>query len=137
MYSINKIFTFEADHRLLDHPGQCRNLHGHSYKVEVVLKGRHLKESGMLMDFGDLSKAVKGILRHWDHSTILHKDDPLVEVLGGRELKLTVLTEPPTAENMARHIWTLLSREINPHLIQTVVVWETEKSRAWYSPDNR
>lgn len=63
--SITKIFRFEAAHHLPDHQGKCARLHGHSYKLEVMLRGA-IKDSvgasdnGMVMDFGDISQIVKG-----------------------------------------------------------------------------
>jgi len=69
--SITKQFRFEAAHSLPNHDGKCRNLHGHSYLLEVTVSGIAAKsgpKEGMIMDFGDLSKIVEAeIVSKWDH----------------------------------------------------------------------
>ena len=60
---IGKIFTFDAAHHLPKHIGQCKNLHGHTYKLEVEIIGditlkEHSTIDGMVMDFGELKRIV-------------------------------------------------------------------------------
>ena len=69
---ISKLFTLEMGHALLGHDGQCRNIHGHSYKLFVTLRGIPLDEcghpkDGMLMDFSDLKTIVqKNVITEWN-----------------------------------------------------------------------
>ena len=60
---ITKQFSFEMAHALRNYDGLCRNIHGHSYKMDITLAGRPLNDdnspkNGMVMDFGDLKKLV-------------------------------------------------------------------------------
>ena len=67
MLSVTKLFEFEAAHYLPDHLGLCKNLHGHSYKLEVEVSGL-MNESGMIMDFSDLKKIINdSIIEKYDH----------------------------------------------------------------------
>ena len=82
MFEIVKSIEFCYGHRLLEHPGLCANLHGHNAKADVMLGSETLDHLGMVMDFSD----VKAVLKSWidatlDHTLILCKDDPMVEVL--------------------------------------------------------
>ena len=114
--SITKRFSFEAAHFLPNHEGKCRNLHGHSYKVEVTVTGKVNRimahpEYGMITDFSKLSKYVNNILEPFDHST------------------LNDFYFNPTAENIAYDIFIKLSDEIanEEFEVSAVKVWETEK----------
>ncbi|BCJ86567.1 6-carboxytetrahydropterin synthase QueD [Effusibacillus dendaii] len=65
--SVTKIFTFDSAHRLDDYIGKCANLHGHTYKLEVEVKGR-TDHRGIVVDFADLKKIVtEHILAKYDH----------------------------------------------------------------------
>ena len=94
-------------HRLLDHPGQCRFLHGHNGLVKVSVFGELDAKTGMLIDFGTL----KEIIDELDHRTILQKGDPLLEALQSLGEPCKVLLEPPTAESLAAYFgWKVLAR---------------------------
>lgn len=141
---INKTFTFEAAHRLQNHDGKCRNLHGHGYKVEVAVektgKAAALQEDGpqegMLLDFGELSLwwEQPGSGQSFDHITILQDGDPLVAALEDLTPVLT-FPWPPTAERMAIYLrgklqtW-LWDQHTGEVLVASVRVWETGKSWA-------
>ncbi len=84
-------FEFQAAHRLPNHPGKCRELHGHSYKLEVRCEGPVESKSGMVMDFSVLRQVVEQhVLEPLDHTLL---NDRL---------------ENPTAENLAVWIWERL-----------------------------
>ena len=51
---VRRRFDFEAAHRLPRHPGKCRELHGHSYRLVVAVERPVDPDSGMVIDFGDL-----------------------------------------------------------------------------------
>lgn len=154
MHRITKRFYFEAAHRLQKHLGACRNLHGHSYKLEVTVVALDLNEDGpakdMLMDFGQLSKIVKGILfeGEWkgitggipfDHSTMLNVDDPLYSLLDHHKdmfgFRLIGMTFEPTAEYMAELFGNMIQESLEYHGIKgvnvdSIKVWETRDSVA-------
>lgn len=87
MFTVTKIFEFEAAHRLHQHHGQCKNLHGHSYKLEVEVRlgdGEKLNGNNMVVDFGHLKGAVQAIVDLLDHSylnDVLGDDMPTAELL--------------------------------------------------------
>lgn len=97
-------------HRLQDHKGKCKNLHGHTYTITMEFKAEPYNTStysGMVMDFAD----VKNIVGNWiddmyDHAVVLERTDPLLEVLckSGLDIKVYKYREAPTAENMAREL---------------------------------
>lgn len=102
-------------HRLLGYDGKCAYLHGHNYIVEVSVAGKpnHL---GIVVDFKDLRAALKEILEPFDHSMVLHVDDPVAEVL--KQERLVLLSQNPTAENFASLIWNkLIDRQFSPVLV--------------------
>lgn len=138
---IGKSFTFEAAHRLQSHEGKCFNLHGHSYKVEVSVKGKTLAadgpERGMLFDFGVLDAWWHLVEPTYDHVTILEYSDPLAVLLEGQSgIKLTTFPWPPTAEHLAEELADNLDEYLTGELVSTsglevtIRVYETAKSWA-------
>lgn len=113
--SITKQFRFEAAHRLEGHDGKCRNLHGHSYLLEVTVTGPVVQggpTDGMVMDFGDLSDVVnEQIIKQWDHQCL---ND--------------IVSFTTTAENLATECANRLIKSGLP--ISRVRLWETSKAYA-------
>ena len=79
MTTIAKRFTFDAAHRVPTMPEghKCRRMHGHTYEVEIVLRG-HVPASGILLDYGDIAEAWRPIGEALDHRTL--NDIPGLEV---------------------------------------------------------
>lgn len=135
MYRITKEFHFEAAHRLLglpdDHP--CGRLHGHSYRVEVVIECPCLDERGFCqVDYRDLDPFGEWIKLSLDHATILNAIDPLVDHAWPGQPKRHVLVGNPTAENLARYLFEK-AKEVTPYAT-AVRVSETRKTWAEYRP---
>ncbi|HWP35819.1 MAG TPA: 6-carboxytetrahydropterin synthase QueD [Thermodesulfobacteriota bacterium] len=99
-------FTFEAAHRLPRVPPghKCARLHGHSFRVEVRVRGPVDAEAGWVMDFADVKEAVRPLLADLDHAY-------LNEVPG---------LENPTSENLARWVWQRLKPAL-PGLSEVIV----------------
>ncbi|MDR3669373.1 MAG: 6-carboxytetrahydropterin synthase QueD [Holophaga sp.] len=97
---LRKEYGFEAAHFIYNHPGKCRNLHGHSYKLFVSLEGDVHAETGMIIDFDDLSKVVR---------------DKVLSALDHRFLN--DLIPLSTAENIVTWIWGQLKPDL-PELMQ-------------------
>jgi 6-pyruvoyltetrahydropterin/6-carboxytetrahydropterin synthase len=114
--SITKIFRFEAAHHLPDHRGQCARLHGHSYRLEVTLRGTIKdapgeSDNGMIMDFYDLSSIVKNVI---------------VERLDHQDLNV-VTGIYTTAENLVHWMWDeLIANGLPNKLLHRIRLWETE-----------
>ncbi len=116
---LTKRFHFEAAHSLPGHLGKCARLHGHSYTLEVTLRGPvkqvpGASDDGMVMDFEDLSRLVRqAVLERLDHQD-------LNEVTGIRT----------TAENLAHWIWdALLQAGLPEELLYRLCLWETAQGR--------
>ncbi len=136
MYDITVKLKFEAAHRLLTYQGKCKHLHGHSYLALVNIGIEELCPDGFVMDFGVLKKIVGDwIDTHWDHATILCKDDPLLPILREHMCKTYELTENPTAEHMAKYLYDHICTVFSPRtelLINWVTIQETVTSWATY-----
>lgn len=112
--TIVKEFSFDSAHFLPNHPGKCRNLHGHTYKLQIGIRGAVNPENGMVVDFGDIKHIVKNrILDMLDHQYLN-----------------SVLDFLPTAENMAIWIFDILQGIYGN--MAFVRVWETPTSFAEY-----
>jgi len=68
MYELKIEDSFAAAHNLRGYRGQCEELHGHNWKVEVVVRADRLDSLGLAIDFQDIKKAAKGVLKKLDHT---------------------------------------------------------------------
>lgn len=121
-YSLRKMFRFEAAHRLPNHDGKCARLHGHSWVGWVIVEGEKLvregAKAGMLVDYGDISAAVKGMVEgHLDHHY-------LNESIPGMP--------NPTSENVAKWCFDYLDRRLP--MLSAVEIEETCTSSCTYRP---
>lgn len=147
MIRITKIFTFETAHVLFNYDGKCKNMHGHSYKLFVTVKGYPIEDisnpkNGMVLDFGDLKKIVQEeILLPWDHAVLVNAATPHLELgnqLAGQGHKVIFCQYQPTAENMlldiAAKITARLPKEVS---LAALKLHETENSYAeWLAEEN-
>ena len=67
LFEVKIISSFGAAHNLRDFRGKCENLHGHNWRVEVVLRGESLESNGILVDFGEVKAATREALEEVDH----------------------------------------------------------------------
>jgi len=67
MFEVRVEETFSSGHALRGYQGKCENVHGHNYRVRVTLAGPALSEIGLLVDFTDLKRVVRGIIAGIDH----------------------------------------------------------------------
>ena len=97
---IAKEFNWEMGHRLPEHFGKCKNIHGHSYKMLVEIEGDVL-ESGMVMDYYHLKDAIEPLIEKMDHAFLVHKEDKIVfEFLEKMNSKKVVVDFHSTVENI-------------------------------------
>jgi 6-pyruvoyltetrahydropterin/6-carboxytetrahydropterin synthase len=131
MFTITKEVYFCYGHRLMNHTGKCRNLHGHSVKAAVSIAVDTLNEDGIVCDFADIKQSVEAYVdEHLDHNFLLHKDDPLIPALKENNERFWALDEHPTAEVLSRMIFQHL-KEAGLNVSQ-VVLWETASAYACY-----
>ena len=110
---IAKEFTFDSAHFLKDYHGKCENLHGHTYRMRVVMDGE-IQPNGLVMDFTKIKEIVnKEVVDVWDHSNI---NDTL---------------EHASVENMCIWAWERL-KPVLSELIE-IRIWETPTAFAIYN----
>ena len=136
MTTVTKTVRFDAAHVLTNHRGLCKNLHGHTYRVDISVAGD--ESDDMVMDFKELkSLATEVICGRFDHAFIYNTGSvgeceiaQLVERYGMRTVAIPFRS---TAENLAKHFYELLSERMQtrPELV-SVKVWETVDSCAEY-----
>lgn len=143
---LTKEFSFEAAHALGGYDGPCREIHGHSYRLFVTIKGTPSRDEqnpkqGMVMDFGVLKKIVhEEIISRFDHALVLRStaDKELLKLLTAQFDNLIEVDYQPTCENMlddfSRRITSRLPEGVTLHSLR---LHETASSYAeWYAEDN-
>lgn len=134
MYMITKEVYFCYGHRLMNHPGKCRNLHGHSVKAAITIKRHELNEQGMVCDFSDIKACVERYIdEHLDHNFLLHKNDPIIPYLTETNERFLALNEHPTAEVLSKMIFQHIKQQ--GFDVDQVVLWETSSAQACYRED--
>ncbi|HOT29261.1 MAG TPA: 6-carboxytetrahydropterin synthase QueD [Candidatus Ozemobacteraceae bacterium] len=121
MYKITAESSFSAAHRLPDHQGKCRNLHGHNWLVQAVVGAETLDDQGMVVDFAVLKQALGELCDRFDHRMV-NEIAPFDRI-------------PPTAENFAKLFFDELVRVVGTNRVQVLAVrlWETDRNVAEYS----
>ncbi len=127
---IAKEFNWEMGHRLPEHFGKCKNIHGHSYKMTVELEGS-LNDNGMLMDYYDLKKIINPIVENLDHAFMVYeKDIPVVEFLNKINSKKVIVDFESTVENITKYFLKEIRKSGLPSNVKKV------KVRICESPDD-
>jgi 6-pyruvoyltetrahydropterin/6-carboxytetrahydropterin synthase len=134
MFTITKEVYFCYGHRLMNHQGKCRHLHGHSVKAAISITQETLNEQGMVCDFADIRECVEAYIdQHLDHNFLLHKDDPLIPALTANNERFWALNEHPTAEVLSKMIYQHL--KTTGFNVSQVALWETASAYACYKED--
>jgi 6-pyruvoyltetrahydropterin/6-carboxytetrahydropterin synthase len=143
---ITKIFHFEMAHALMNYDGLCRNIHGHSYQLEVTVKGNinhHTDDAkkGMVMDFSDLKQIVnKHIIEHYDHALLLNAqtDPELISALKRNYKKILTVDYQPTSEQLLVDFASKIQAQLPPNvMLYKLRLSETQNSYAeWVATDN-
>ena len=116
MFEIKVISDFNAAHNLRGYRGKCEELHGHNWRVEVVVCGKNLNKTGMLMDFKQLKFRLNNVLDRLDHK-YLNRLSYFKRI-------------NPTSENIAKYIYDDLKKKVSS--LKSVTVWESDNSSAIY-----
>ncbi len=131
MFRVTREISFCYGHRLLNYEGKCRHLHGHNGRAIISLEAPALDAKGMLVDFGEIKRHVqRWIDENLDHNLLLCREDPLLPLLIERGERVFVMEVNPTAENIARLIFTKAEEAGLP--VVEVILWETDSCNASY-----
>ena len=137
MYILTTKAKFDSAHFLKGYEGKCANLHGHRWTVEVEAGAEFLQETGekrgMVIDFGDLKKAVRQLADAYDHALIYEAGSlkaATLAALQDEQFRLIEVPYRPTAENFARAFFEALTAQGLPVL--RVTVYETPDNCASY-----
>ena len=124
MFEIAVEQGFASAHALRNYKGRCENVHGHNWKVRVVIQGEKLDETGMLVDFLDVKSFMGEILDRIDHQFL--NEIPPFDVVN------------PSAENIAEYFYQEMTGKLGdtpvPVRISEVKIWETDIQSATYRP---
>lgn len=122
MYEIFIDDSFAAAHQIREYNGDCENMHGHNWKVKVVVKVQELDKLGLGIDFRLLKTKLKEVLELVDHKN-LSQISPFNKI-------------NPTSENLAKFIYDKISDKIDNKYIKVsrIEVHESEKSGVIYYP---
>ncbi len=124
MFEVSVEQTFAAGHALRDYKGKCENVHGHNFKVQVVIEGERLDKTGMLVDFIDVKDKMREVIARLDHQFL--NEVPPFDV------------KNPSAENIAEYFCVEMTGGLEetpvPVRIREVKVWETDIQSATYRP---
>jgi len=123
MYELTVEVGFAAAHQLRGYKGNCENLHGHNWRVQINLTAERLNEIDIVMDFRDLKKVARDVVAPLDH-VFLNDVFPFTE-------------KNPTSENIAKWIFDSLKKRIYNGAVQVaaVTVWESDSASASYYED--
>ena len=124
MFEVAVEQSFASAHALRNYKGRCENVHGHNWKVRVVIEGEKLDATGMLVDFLDVKSFMGEILDRIDHQFL--NEIPPFDVIN------------PSAENIAEYFYQQITGKLAetpvPVRIREVKIWETEIQSATYRP---
>ena len=116
MFELTVESSFDAAHALRGYRGKCENLHGHIWKVQVLLKGKKLNRLGLMVDFREIKTHLSAVVDQLDHKNL--NDFPQFKKIN------------PSSENVARWIYNQLRAKLPP--LYKVSVSETPGSTASY-----
>ena len=121
LYTLKVHAQFCSAHALRNHPGDCRRLHGHNWKVETEVEAKVLDDIGTAIDFKAIKAATRQLADSLDHR-FLNDIEPFDRI-------------NPTAENLAAWFYRQLSATLNSAQVNVaaVTLWETDNACVRYS----
>jgi len=120
-FVLKTLLDFAAAHRLHGYPGDCEKLHGHNWKIEVQVSGEKLNEIGMVIDFKEIKRHTKEVIKELDHTYL--NDHPHFQTIN------------PTAENIAQYLYKTIHQRIASGQVKmhSITVWENDRNCVIYS----
>lgn len=142
---VTKVFSFSMAHALTNHDGLCKNLHGHTYSLEITVAGKPLEQpghpkAGMVADFADIKAIVtEKIISQYDHSAVINIDDKDKYGINDQNTKVHYTNFSPTCEMLLTHFVHMLHSAFPENIsLQTIRLVETPTSWAeWHAEENR
>lgn len=138
MYYLTAEASFDAAHFLFGYEGKCHNLHGHRWRVLLKISSSDLQgegqQRGMIVDFGDVKRALKEETDFFDHTFIYEKGtlkEGTVEALLSEDFLLREVDFRPTAENFSRYFFDQFTKR--GFEVSEVTVYETPNNCATYA----
>lgn len=142
MYYLKVSEKFDAAHFLKGYDGKCKNIHGHSWKIEIEFCSHELKKTGsnrgMQEDFSVYKEILRQETNMFDHKLIFEKDtlkQSTLQALEREGFDIVEVDFRPTAENLAKYFYNKI-RNISPNTLYLVTVYETENNCASYREEN-
>jgi 6-pyruvoyltetrahydropterin/6-carboxytetrahydropterin synthase len=142
---LTKTFTFEMAHALFNYDGKCKNIHGHSYKLEVTVIGEPLADKGhasdgLIIDFGDLKKIVNSeVVDIFDHALVMQKEysEELNKALDDNFERLIYVDYQPTCENLIADFASKIKNSLPADVVlHRLILHETATAYCeWYASD--
>ncbi|MBO1926044.1 6-carboxytetrahydropterin synthase QueD [Thiomicrorhabdus sp. 6S2-11] len=122
-FVLKTMLDFAAAHTLSGYPGDCAKLHGHNWKIEVQIVGNKLNEIGMVVDFKEIKRHAKEVIKELDHTYL--NDHPHFKETN------------PTAESIAAYLYQEIDKRIGSELVRmhSITVWENDRNCVIYSQD--
>jgi len=120
MYTLTIRTSFAAAHNLINYQGDCENLHGHNWKVEVSVTAKELNQAGLGIDFKVLKKEAGAVINEFDHKYL--NENPVFRDIS------------PSSEHISKYLYHRISERINNDKIKvaSITVWESENASACY-----
>ena len=118
MFEVTVRDHIASAHQLHGYDGPCKDVHGHTWKIEAVVQGEQLDSVGLLTDFKDLKKKLKAVIGPLDH--VFLNDLPAFKDVN------------PSTENLAGHIYRQLKPICAPLTLKHVQVWESDTASVIY-----
>ena len=120
MFKLTIRTSFAAAHNLINYQGDCENLHGHNWKVDVAVIAHELDKAGLGIDFKVLKSEANVVINELDHKYL--NENPAFQSVS------------PSSENISRYLYYRLSERLNNDniKIESVAVWESDNASACY-----
>jgi 6-pyruvoyltetrahydropterin/6-carboxytetrahydropterin synthase len=123
MYELSIEVGFAAAHQLRGYKGNCENMHGHNWRVQISVTAERLNEIDIAIDFRELKQTAREVIAPLDHA-LLNEVFPFTE-------------KNPSSENIAKWIFDTMKKKINDEnlRVSAVTVWESDTASASYYED--
>lgn len=121
MFELSITDHIASAHFLRGYDGPCKDLHGHTWKIEITLESDQLNAIGLVVDFQDVKKKLKAFLMKLDHVCL--NDLPFFKDVN------------PSTENIAKYVYQQFSAECRPFQLRRVRVWESDLASITYYED--